>query len=168
MPIATGISYFGGGHGGALAYYPRGADGPAATYEPRHDTAVVLDTDVVFHGVDRVLGDDAPLRALRPGMRLFHEDGDHWSVRAGDTVIASYATDELRYSVSWKAYCFTDDDERATWAEHRDDLTLAVVLDRLVADLCERGRLDGADHGLSEAELGQLLIDEYIRFPAPA
>ena len=61
-----------------------------------------------------------------------------------------------------------DDDERAAWEAHDDDLSLAQVLDALVADLCERGVLTSADHGLSDAELGRLIIDTYIRFPEPA
>ena len=168
MPIATGISYFGGGRGGELAYYPDGAGGPAATYAPRHDTAVVLDTDSVFHGVDRVLGDDAVLARFRPGMRLHHDGDGRWSVRDGDDVLATFATDELRYSVSWKAYCFVDGAERDAWATHADDLTLDHVVDRLVDDLCERGRLGDPADRPADAELGKLLIDEHVRFPAPA
>lgn len=168
MPIATGIAYFGGGEGGALAYYPEGAAGPAATYLPSHNTAAMLDTDTVFHGVDRVLGNDTPLRDLRPGMRLYHDGAGQWSVRDGERVVAVYDTDELRYSVSWKAYCFADDDERVAWAQHSDDLTLEVILERLVVDLVERGRLTSVDHGLSDASLGKLLIEEYVHFPAPA
>jgi len=168
MPIATGIAYFGtGGIGGELAYYPDGANGAPGTYEPRHNTAAVLDTDSVFHGVDRVHGDDAPLRDLRPGMRLHHDGDERWTVRDGDRVIAAYATDHIRYSVSWKSYCFADEEERVAWAEHRDDLSLDAILERLVADLCDRGRLDSPQHGLADAELGKLLIDEYVRFPAP-
>lgn len=169
MPIATGISYFGGGRGGELAYYPEGAAGPAATYAPRHNTAVMLDTDSVFHGVDRVLGDDGPLRSLRPGMRLYHDGSNRWSVRRPDSgqVVAEYAGDELRYSISWKAYCFEDEAEREAWATHADDLTLEAILERLVADLCDRGVLSSPDHGLADAELGKLLIDQYVRFPAP-
>lgn len=171
MPIATGIAYFGGGRGGELAYYPDGAAGPAATYAPAHDTAVVLDTDTVFHGVDRVAGDDGALTQLRPGMRLVHDGGHRWSVRAadndGDRVVATYDTDDLRYSVSWKAYCFGDAAERDAWATHGDDLTLATILARLTDDLVARGRVSSAtDHGLTDAELGRLLIEEYIRFPA--
>ena len=167
MPVATGISYFGGGHGGALAYYPDGPAGDPRTYLPAHNTAVVLDTDSVFHGVDRVTGDESALADLKPGMRLHPERRDRWTLRDGDRVVAEYDTDELRYSVSWKAYCFVDDDERRLWHEHGDDLTLDRVLDALVEDLCQRGRLTSPDHGLSDADLGRLLIDEYIRFPAP-
>jgi hypothetical protein len=59
MPIATAVAYFGRGRGGEFAYYPEGPAGPPATYAPKHNTAVMVDTDSVFHGVDRVLGDES-------------------------------------------------------------------------------------------------------------
>ena len=167
MRIATGISYFGDAEGGDLAYYPDGPDAPAAVYPPRHNTAAVLDTDTVFHGVDRVAGDDGPLERLKPGMRLHHEGGEAWTVRDEvGTVMASYDTSDLRYSVSWKAYCFADEAERDAWAGHRDDLTLDHILDTLEADLRSLDRLDGPRPPATD--FGKLLIDTYIHFPAPA
>ena len=164
MPIATAVCYFGGGTGGELAYYPEGAAGPASTYAPSHNTGVVLDTDSVFHGVDRVLGDERQLGLVRAGMRL-HFDGDgRWTVRDGDTVVGAYEEGEIRLSVSWKAYCFADEREREAWRTNADDLSLEVILDRLVDDLRARGRLNGDRP--DDAELGRLLINEYVRFPA--
>jgi hypothetical protein len=61
MPIATAVSYFGHCTGGDFAFYPEGADGPPQTIAARHDTAVVLDTDSVFHGVDRVRDTPEPM-----------------------------------------------------------------------------------------------------------
>ena len=168
MPICTVISYFGGGKGGELAYYPDGALGPPQTYAPKHNTAMVLDTDVVFHGVDRVLGDESAITRLRPGMRLHYEGDDRWTVRDGDSVLSSHGTDEIRYSISWKAYCFADDAERRAWDDHSDDLTLEMILSGLVEDLCDRGVLSSPDHGLSDEDLGKLLIETYVKFPAPA
>jgi hypothetical protein len=69
--------------------------------------------------------------------------------------------------VSWKAYCFTDDAERALWLDHSDDLSLEVILERLVDDLVDRGRLGSPADRPADGELGRLLIDEYIHFPAP-
>jgi hypothetical protein len=166
MPIATGIAYFGGGKGGDLAYYPEGAAGRAATYAPAHNTAALLDTDTLFHGVDRVLGDERALGDVRPGMRLTFDGDGRWSVRDGDRIVASYDEDEVRLSVSWKAYCFADDAERSAWFGHSDDLSLEMILARLCDDLRARGQLDGDPP--PDAELGKLLIDTYVQFPAPA
>jgi len=160
--IATGISYFGRARGGALAFYPDGRDGAPRTLEARHNTAVVLDTDTVFHGVDRV-EETQPLPALRPGMQL-HWDGEGWRIGAADAPLARYHWDAVRFSVSWKAYCYRDEGERRRVDEHRDDLTLDRILDTLRADLGRRGVAVPAD----EYELARLLIDTYIRFPAPA
>ena len=168
LRIATGIAYFGDARGGELAYYPDGAAGPAAVYAPRHNTAALLDTDSVFHGVDRVAGDDGPLERLEPGMRLHHEGNRRWAVRDRDgAVVAEFGTDDLRYSVSWKAYCFADEAERAAWEGHGDDLELTTILARLLRDLRERGVL-ASDERPPDAALGKLLIDTYVEFPAPA
>ena len=81
-------------------------------------------------------------------------------------MVARYEWDDLRFSVSWKAYCFRDEAERDAWRDHADDLTVATVVDRLVDDLQERGRVDR--DVARNSELGLLMIDEYVRFPAPA
>jgi len=166
MPIATGIAWFHDCDGGELAFWPDGATGGVSRHRVRYNTALVLDTDTVFHGVDRIA--DVPadeLPRLRLGTTLDHAGGDAWVLRAPDDAeIARYRWEELRFSVSWKAYCFRDAHERDTWRDHRDDLTLDVILDRLVADLSSRDlvRADVA----RDATLGQLLIDEYVKFPA--
>lgn len=160
--IATGIAYFGSARGGALAFYPDGREGPVRTLEARHNTAIVLDTDTVFHGVDRV-AETQPLPALRPGMQLHWADGG-WRVGPEEAPVARYRPDEVRFSVSWKAYCYRDEAERRAVDEHRDDLTLDRILGALKQDLAARGKPAPAD----ETELARLLIDTYIHFPAPA
>jgi hypothetical protein len=160
--IATGISYFGGARGGALAFYPDGRAGAPRMLAARHDTAIVLDTDTVFHGVDRV-EETQPLPALRPGLHLVWE-GDGWRVGPEDAPLARYRKDEVRFSVSWKAYCYRDEAERRLVDEHRDDLSLDQILEALRTDLRHRG----AEIPSDETELARLLIDTHIHFPAPA
>ena len=74
----------------------------------------MLDTDTVFHGVDRVAdvaAEDLP--RLRPGMTLDATDGPAWVVRDADgTEVTRYDWPDLRFSISWKAYCFTNEHER--------------------------------------------------------
>jgi len=173
IPIATGVSWFHGCRGGDFAFYPDGPggapDGPGgapATVPAAHNTAILLDTDSVFHGVDRVAEGPAPLPPLRIGMRLTYEEGDRWRVGEGDEAVVRYDWDDLRFSVSWKAYCFPDESSRRAMHEHTDDLTRAQVMDALLDDLRRRGRLEGEVPG--GTDLALLLIDEYVRFPAPA
>lgn len=166
MPIATGIAWFHDCDGGELAYWPHGIDADPVRHKVRYNTAIVLDTDSVFHGVDRIadVAVDA-LPPLRPGMTLDFVGDGVWMVRAADrTEVARYQWPQLRFSVSWKAYCFRDEHERDTWRDHRDDLPLERIVDRLVDDLHARGRID--DAGVArDGALGALLIDEYIAFP---
>jgi hypothetical protein len=166
MPIATAIVWLvPRPDGGDLVYWPEGPDKPPRRHPTRYNTALVLDTDSVFHGVDRI-ADVAPhdLPRIRPGTTLDALGGGEWCLRAADgSELARYRWDELRFSVSWKAYCFRDDVERATWRDHADDLTLDVILDWLVDDLVARGRVERDVE--RDGALGQLLIDEYVRFP---
>src|SRR3954468_9574255 len=124
LHIATGVAWFSDLEGGALAYWPEGPEGALVLHPIRGNTALVLDTDSVFHGVARV----APVAAdamppIRPGCGLASE-GDRWVLRdADDAVLADYAWSELRLSVSWKAYCFAGDSARDAWRGHTDDLT---------------------------------------------
>jgi hypothetical protein len=165
MPIATGVAWFHDCDGGEFAFYPDGADGPPVAHLVASNTALLLDTDTVFHGVDRIVSTGGAMVPLRPGMQLTFDGGDRWAVRSGADVVARYGWDELRFSVSWKAYCFEDEAERDGWRRHSTDLELDVVLARLVADLRDRGRITGAVP--EPRDLALLIIDEYIRFPAP-
>ena len=161
MPIATAVGWFNDCHGGAFAFYPQGGDGPAATIPARANTGIILDTDSVFHGVDPVES-NSPLPAMRPCMQL-RWDHSRWLVHDGDAVVARYRWDEIRFSISWKAYCFADAKERCAWREHREDLVLERILDLLVEDLRARGRLEGERP--DPTSLALMLIDEYVKFP---
>jgi len=165
LPIATGIAWFSELDGGALAYWPDGPDGPQVRHPIRANTALVLDTDSVFHGVARVAPvAAADMPAIRPGCGLAAE-GDRWVLRGSDDeVLADYDWTDLRLSVSWKAYCFPDDAARDAWRAHTDDLTLEAILETLRADLTARrgARVPRDEH------LGLALIEEHVRFPVTA
>jgi hypothetical protein len=165
MPIATGVAWFHDCDGGEFAFYPDGADGPPVYHKVAYNTALLVDTDSVFHGVDRVAPGETEIPALKPGMQLTFDGDRRWSVREGDAVVARYAWDELRFSISWKAYCFADETERDAWRTHTDDLSLDRTLATLVDDLRARGRINGEVP--PSRELALMIIDEYIRFPAP-
>jgi hypothetical protein len=165
MPIATGVAWFHDARGGEFAYWPDGARAAGSSRKVTADSALVLDTDSVFHGVEPVDAPDDDIAPLEPGMTLEFAGDRRWQVRDGGSVVASYGWDELRFSVSWKAYCFADEAERDAWREHTGDLDLDWTVARLVDDLRERGRIE--DETPSPRDLALLIIDEYIRFPDP-
>jgi len=164
LHIATGVAWFGRATGGEFVCWPvtdGDPSGPGTALPATHGTAAVLDTDSLFHGVARVGGPDAPAPRLRRGSEL-HAGGDGWDLVEPDgSVAATYRLDEVRFSVSWKAYCFADEAERRHWLDHDDDLALDAVLDALAADLAARTGDDLRD----TPDLGQRLIDTYVRFP---
>lgn len=166
LHIATGIAWFHDSEHGALAYWPHGAQAERELHPIRANTALVLDTDTIFHGVDRVTSAEASVvPPVRPDSSLEFAGDRRWALRDGTGAeLVSYDWDELRFSVSWKAYCFADEDERAAWRDHTDDLDEARIVDTLVADLADRGVV--APDVARDSELGLTLIDHYIRFPA--
>jgi hypothetical protein len=165
MPIATGVAWFHDANGGEFAFYPGGADGASVALPVRFNTAIVTDTDSVFHGVDRVHETALPIPPLRPGMKLVPEGDGVWAVRGDGETLARYRWPELRFSVSWKAYCFADEAECTRWRDHRDDVSLETVLAALERDLRARGELAGP---LPERrDFAKLLVDTYVRFPKP-
>lgn len=167
MPIATGVSWFHDCEGGEFAFYPDGAEAAPVALRVRYNTAILLDTDSTFHGVDRVKETgSAPVDALRPGMKLVPQGGGRWHLFDGERAVSDYDWRDLRFSVSWKAYCFADEKEKRAWQEHRDDLKVEDVVERMLADLRRRGRFEG--EAPTGAPLAELLIDEYIHYPRPA
>jgi hypothetical protein len=165
MPIATSVSWYQDTNGGEFAFYPEGAEGDPRAYDVHFNTALVMDTDSVFHGVDRVAELDRAMPTFLPRMRLQSEGNGEWVVRDGDEIVARYRWDDMRFSISWKAYCFADQAERERWTTGSDDLQIDAVLDALCADLREKGRL--RDERPPNRELAELLVDEYVKFPPP-
>jgi hypothetical protein len=101
---------------------------------------------------------------LGAGSELTGVDGDGWVLHdAAGHVVRRYAAEQVRFSVSWKAYCFADETARDQWREHRDDLGYDEIVARLVDDLRARGRINGSPP--EGGKLGLALIDEYVRFP---
>jgi len=166
MPIATSVSWYQDTNGGEFAFYPDGIDGAARAYDVRFNTAVIMDTDSVFHGVDRVGEIDRSIPTFLPRMRLYAEGDGRWVVRDGEEEVGRYRWDDMRFSVSWKAYCFRDEAERDAWRANAKDLDIETVLDALCADLRERGRI--GDERPPNRELAEILVAEYVKFPPPA
>ena len=164
IPIATCVSWFGANPGGAFAYYPEGPHGRRESMPASHNTAILIDTDKVFHGVERVTPKSF-FPEIDKGATLTFEGSAGWSLaKPNQEVVARYQWEDLRYSISWKAYCFADEAEKAKWANKTDDLTLDFILDTLESELRSRGVQQGERP--DPTAFAQALVNEFIRFPA--
>ncbi|MHA7839001.1 MAG: hypothetical protein ACX98W_16200 [bacterium] len=141
IDIATAVSWFYEGDGGAFDYWAEGPTAPPRTLQPPFSNrAVVGDNDFMFHRVGTVGEVTKTLEAgLESELMPAPDDSGDWIVRDRDEEIARYPYEAIRISVSWKAEVFADDAARRVREEHLDDLTLDGVVDRFLADLSDRG-----------------------------
>ncbi len=163
IPITTCVSWFGKAKGGAFTFYPEGADGTREAIPAQHNSAILIDTDRVFHGVERVQQTRPDIPPILKTTRLHFMGGDKWQLREDDEVLADYDWGDLRYSISWKAYCFKDAAEENLWRSGSDDLSIDFILDRIEADLRACGALQGARP--DPTAFATLMVNHYIRFP---
>jgi hypothetical protein len=135
-----------------------------AAIPAQNNSAILIDTDKVFHGVERVAGGLPDLPLIGQQTRLHFCGKDKWKLRESEEVLADFIWSQIRYSISWKAYCFIDDQAETLWREGLDDLSTSDILDTLEAALRERGLLKGAPP--SPTELALLLVDTFVRYPS--
>ena len=105
-------------------FYPKGPNGQREAIPAAHNSAIIIDTDQVFHGVERVSQKLPDLPPIEKSARLHFQGDNAWQLRDGDRVLGDYDWSEIRYSISWKAYCFEDAAERDLWASGTDDLSI--------------------------------------------
>ncbi len=164
IPIATCVSWFGASGGGAFTFYPKGPNGQREAIPAAHNSAIIIDTDRVFHGVERVNQKLPDLPPIEKSARLHFLGDDAWQLRDGDRVLADYDWSEIRYSISWKAYCFQDVAERDLWASGTDDLSVDFIVNRLEEALRDQGALTGERP--EPTAFARMLVNHFVRFPA--
>lgn len=166
IKIAAAVAFFAPCEGGDFVLYPDGPNGAIANVPVETNTAVVLDTDEIFHGVERVGAPDAPAPPAEIGMGLSW-NGEAWEVGFdGKAPVATYPWGGLRFSLQWKAYGYRDEAEKQLIADHSDDLNEQMVIDMLVEDLRRREII--TDSAPDDTELAISMIDTYVKFPAAA
>ncbi|MDX1736022.1 MAG: hypothetical protein R3228_16725 [Halioglobus sp.] len=141
VPVASAISWFYTGAGGAFEYWPDGPDRPSQRVEGLSaNQAVVADNEYMYHRVDAI----GEPRQYLPGNQVPYEamlalDGDTWVIRAGDETLAAYAFGDMRLSVLWKAYCFADEAEERAFNDGSDNLTPRMIVELFCKDMARRG-----------------------------
>ena len=163
IPILTCVSWWGSAGGGAFTFYPDGPQGGRESVRASHNSAIIIDTDRVFHGVERVSHRRPDLPLIGQHTRLHFCGDQSWQLREGSEALAEYQWSQIRYSISWKAYCFGNAAEQRSWQDHSDDLSLPVVLDVLEESLRDSGMLSGTKPG--PTEFAMMLVKAFVSFP---
>lgn len=168
IPVASAITWFYDGPGGAFEYWPAGPGEPSCTVSPPfRNHCVVADNEYMYHRVgatgspqDPWFGRRVPYRS-----RLDLSPRHEWLLRHGDKVLARLPYAMLRVSVLWKAFCFRT---RAI-ADSYDDPGFDLTPTRVVTILCD----DLRRRGITFAEPVDLATDRAWRetvlkaYPAP-
>jgi hypothetical protein len=137
--IATAVSWWYEGEGGAFRCWPQGLEAASVAIPPRSNTALVGENERMYHRVERVGAEDArlPLEGLSLAAELVAKGGD-WLVRDAGRTLASVPFEAVRISISWKAEIFADAAEARLADDHLDDLGIDEVWSRFARDLRAR------------------------------
>jgi hypothetical protein len=164
LRIATAVNFFNVCEGGEFRFYPNGAAEPPVITAKRNNTALLMDADSIFHEVRPVYRPDGRQAPLLRGQILKFGDDRKWHVINGEgEVIETYDWGGVRFTVSWKGYCFRDEAEQRAWAEHSDDLSMEFILERLTDDLLERGLLKVRNP--DNVTMARAIVDAYYHAP---
>lgn len=166
VPIVTAISWFSDHQGGELVYY--GAlEEPGTPHPTPFNTALVLDTDSIFHGVDPTGGHElAPPRVPADSLLQHKGDGRFCVIsEATGQVLHGYEDmtwSDIRMSVQWKAYCFKNEAEQKSYHDHSDDITPAQAWKMMIAELVKRNLATGDE---PVQTLIEILCKNFYRVP---
>lgn len=143
VPSTTGLVLFYRGRHGGFEYWPDGPDKPSERAEPPFwNLGLVTDNEFMFH---RPLAIGEPDERIAPGAfggeaRLHrHPDGRRWQVIDDNGVFVTWAPEQIRYSLVWKAMAFRDEQAAQVYDDHSDDLTQEIIWATFAADLKARG-----------------------------
>jgi hypothetical protein len=177
VPTATAVAWFYSGEGGGFTYWSDGPDAPPRSRPCVSNTALVGDNDHMFHAVEAVGGSDrevpmgltldATLRAVDDGYVLEDRPRGVDGKPTGEVVTrATYAREQVRISVSWKALCFASESDAGRYDAGDDALTDARILQTFVDDLHARGaRFDEPADLHASPTFTALLTRTYRRAP---
>ncbi|MEH6405246.1 MAG: hypothetical protein V7750_17865, partial [Sneathiella sp.] len=141
IPVASAITWFYQGEGGEFEYWPDGLGAPSLTEAPPYfNRSVLADNEYMYHRVGAIGPKNQQKNYENIGYDAVLElnAGDKWCVREDNKTLATFAFDQVRVSVLWKAYCFKDQAMAASYDDHSFDLTPQMIADIFCADLKSR------------------------------
>jgi hypothetical protein len=156
--------------GGNFNYFSNASTNPQQLLAlPRAGS--VIDGSKSVHAADVYLPDSQPpmldqakLNAL---VLVAESEGGGWNLTSNNETVRRYTDDELRWTVVYRARCFSSDAERERYHASTDHMSFEKIVSVFEQDLIKRGLLSSAGDALAMDRLtfAMLLIDTYITYP---
>eukprot|EP01094_Clydonella_sp_ATCC50884_P011068 TRINITY_DN2086_c0_g1_i1.p1 TRINITY_DN2086_c0_g1~~TRINITY_DN2086_c0_g1_i1.p1 ORF type:complete len:431 (-),score=189.18 TRINITY_DN2086_c0_g1_i1:129-1421(-) len=154
--------------GGQFVYWDSESEQPKKV-DPVPLAGSVVDGSKTVHAATVYRpGEKAPLLEKSADIKLSYAGGERWELREDGRLVRTYDTDELRWTIVYRARCFESEERRQHFHALPDDerLELDEILDTLSEELVRRGRLSAGDE-VSRLDLAMLIMDEFISYPLP-
>jgi hypothetical protein len=167
VKVATAVAWFYGGADGGFEYWPQGVGGSSVLHEGAIDnTAIVADNDFMWHRVRPTGRVEDGMVTLGRDAELVRRDGHTWAITDEGAETATFPTEKVRVSLSWKAVAFDDESDRRRHDEHTDDIDLDEVLRRFAADFSgRRESLEIPDNPVTDPDFVRTLKAAYVHYP---
>ena len=132
----------------------------------------VVDGSKVVHAGSLYRPGERPPRLDKSQHNSLHYIGDDkWELRAEGKNLKTYVTDDLRWTIVYRARCFRSDEEVEKYHNMKDEemMKLDTILARFADDLSKRGLVTSPKAGLEmdRLEFSELLLDTYVKYPLP-
>jgi len=111
-------------------------------------------------------GVKAPRVNKSADLKLIYVGDDRWELLENGKVFQTYTTDDLRWTIVYRARCFANEEEAVRFKNLPEEETMQLedVLNILKNDMIKRGKMSENDTS-SRLDLAITLMDEYIKYP---
>lgn len=154
--------------GGKFVYWDAEGEAPK-TVSPVPRAGSVVDGSKTVHAATVYQpGVKAPLIDKSADTKLVYKGDDKWELISNDKLVREYVTDDLRWTIVYRARCFESEERRKHFHNLPEEevMKLEDILSTLSEELVRRGRLSPSDEP-TRLELALLILDEFIRYPLP-
>lgn len=150
---------------GRFVYWADSGDEPRAE-EPLSLAGSAVDGSKTVHAASVYYPQVRPplINPQAVDARLSYAGDERWELRQDGKTLRSYDTDQLRFSIVYRARCFRHASEAEEFRKQKDFLSLEHVLDVFKDDLKRRGE---EVETLSRMDLALRIMDTYVRYPLP-
>eukprot|EP01125_Pyxidicula_operculata_P016799 TRINITY_DN5818_c0_g1_i1.p1 TRINITY_DN5818_c0_g1~~TRINITY_DN5818_c0_g1_i1.p1 ORF type:complete len:427 (-),score=77.09 TRINITY_DN5818_c0_g1_i1:40-1320(-) len=139
----------------------------AKIVKPHPRAGTIVDGSKVVHAATIYYPEvKAPLLEKSKKNVLKYVGDDKWELHSDGNLLQTYNTDQLRWTIVYRARCFESEEELQRYKSLPEEsyLTIDQIMKTFKDDLIKKGKLK-PDQVLSQLDFAIKLMDEYIKYP---